>query len=232
MIEGLARIRYTTSHPRDMDATLIAAHRDIETLMPYLHLPVQSGSDRILEAMNRRHGRDLYLRLAEQLRTARPGMALSTDLIVGFPGESDADFEQTMRLVQEVGFAAAFSFKYSPRPGTPAAMMARQVPEADKDARLHALQALLGEQQRTFNAASVGQVVPVLFQEAGRKPGQVLGKSPWLQSVHADGDARLLGRIVDVRLVAAHAVSLSGELVTGDFVSTRSAAAAPVEVAA
>jgi tRNA-2-methylthio-N6-dimethylallyladenosine synthase len=231
-IEGLARIRYTTSHPRDMDAALIAAHRDVETLMPYLHLPVQSGADRILEAMNRRHGRDLYLRLAGQLRTARPGMALSTDLIVGFPGESDADFDQTMRLVQEVGFAAAFSFKYSPRPGTPAAMMARQVPEADKDARLHALQALLGEQQRAFNAASVGQVVPVLFQEAGRKPGQVLGKSPWLQSVHADGDARLLGRILDVRVVAAHAVSLSGELVTGDFASTRGAVAAPVEVAA
>lgn len=231
-IEGLARIRYTTSHPRDMDATLIEAHRDVQQLMPYLHLPVQSGSNRILDAMNRRHGRDHYLGLVEQLRAARPGMALSTDLIVGFPGESDTDFEDTMRLVREVGFAAAFSFKYSPRPGTPASMMARQVPEAIKDARLQALQALLGEQQRAFNTGAVGQVMPVLFQEPGRKPGQLLGKSPWLQSVHAQGDARLLGRIVDVRIVAAHAVSLSGELVIGDFASTRGAAAAPVEVAA
>ncbi|TXL81866.1 tRNA (N6-isopentenyl adenosine(37)-C2)-methylthiotransferase MiaB [Vineibacter terrae] len=231
-IEGLARIRYTTSHPRDMDAALIAAHRDVPALMPYLHLPVQSGADRVLEAMNRGHGRDHYLRLVDQLRAARPDMALSTDIIVGFPGETDSDFDDTMRLVREVGFAAAFSFKYSARPGTPAAMMARQVPEAVRDARLQALQALLGEQQRRFNATLVGHTVPVLFQESGRKPGQLLGKSPWLQSVHADGDARLLGQIVDVRIVAAHAVSLSGEIVVGDFASTRTAAAKPIEVAA
>ncbi|HEX2889653.1 tRNA (N6-isopentenyl adenosine(37)-C2)-methylthiotransferase MiaB [Vineibacter terrae] len=231
-IEGLARIRYTTSHPRDMDAALIAAHRDVPALMPYLHLPVQSGADRVLEAMNRGHGRDHYLRLVDQLRAARPDMALSTDIIVGFPGETDGDFDDTMRLVREVGFAAAFSFKYSARPGTPAAMMARQVPEAVRDARLQALQALLGEQQRRFNGALTGHTVPVLFQEAGRKPGQLLGKSPWLQSVHADGDARLLGQIVDVRIVAAHAVSLSGEIVAGDFASTRTAAAKPIEVAA
>jgi tRNA-2-methylthio-N6-dimethylallyladenosine synthase len=213
-IEGLSRIRYTTSHPRDMDESLIAAHGTVPQLMPYLHLPVQSGSDRVLEAMNRRHGRDLYLRLVERLRAARPDMALSTDLIVGFPGETDADFEDTLRLVREVGFAAAFSFKYSARPGTPAAMMARQIPEDVRDARLQALQALLGEQQRAFNAAAVGRTMPVLFQEHGRKPGQLLGKSPWLQSVHAQGDARLIGAIVDVRIRAAHNVSLSGEIVT------------------
>jgi tRNA-2-methylthio-N6-dimethylallyladenosine synthase len=231
-IEGLARIRYSTSHPRDMDAALIAAHRDVPQLMPYLHLPVQSGSDRVLEAMNRKHGRDDYMRLVEQLRAARPDLALSTDLIVGFPGESDADFEETLRLVRDVGFAAAFSFKYSARPGTPAAMLPRQVSDAVKDARLQALQALLGEQQRGFNAASVGRTMPVLFQEHGRKPGQLLGKTPWLQSVHADGDSRLLGHIADVRIVAAHAVSLSGEIVRGDFASTAAAAARPIEAAA
>ncbi len=213
-IEGLSRIRYTTSHPRDMDDSLIAAHGAVPKLMPYLHLPVQSGSDRVLEAMNRRHGRDLYLRLVERLRAARPDMALSTDLIVGFPGETDADFEDTLRLVREVGFAAAFSFKYSARPGTPAAMMARQIPDDVRDARLQALQALLGEQQRAFNAAAVGRTMPVLFQEHGRKPGQLLGKSPWLQSVHAEGNARLIGSIVDVHIRATHSVSLSGEIVT------------------
>jgi tRNA-2-methylthio-N6-dimethylallyladenosine synthase len=156
-------------------------------------------------------------------------MALSTDLIVGFPGETDADFEDTLRLVREVGFAAAFSFKYSARPGTPAAMMARQVPDDIRDARLQALQALLGEQQRAFNAASVGRRMPVLFQEHGRKPGQLLGKSPWLQSVHAPGDARLIGQIVDVRIAAAHSVSLAGEIVTS---GPASSAVRPVEAAA
>ncbi|TWT15515.1 tRNA (N6-isopentenyl adenosine(37)-C2)-methylthiotransferase MiaB [Reyranella sp. CPCC 100927] len=229
-IDGLARIRYTTSHPRDMDDALIAAHRDVAALMPYLHLPVQSGSDRVLEAMNRKHDRDHYLRLIDQLRTARPDMALSTDIIVGFPGETDRDFADTLALVRDVGFASAFSFKYSPRPGTPAAMLERQVPEAEKDARLQALQALLGEQQRGFNATLVGRTIPVLFQEAGRKPGQVLGKSPWLQSVHASGPARLVGQIVDVHIVGAHAVSLSGEIVTDDIVQT--AVTHPIEVAA
>jgi len=229
-IDGLARIRYTTSHPRDMDDTLIAAHRDVPALMPYLHLPVQSGSDRVLEAMNRKHGRDHYLRLVDQLRTARPDMALSTDIIVGFPGETDRDLADTLNLVREVGFASAFSFKYSPRPGTPAAMLERQVPEAEKDARLQALQALLGEQQRAFNATLVGRTIPVLFQEAGRKPGQVLGKSPWLQSVHVEGAARLIGHILDVRIAAAHAVSLSGEVVTDEIVTMH--ATHPIEVAA
>ncbi|MCW5745443.1 MAG: tRNA (N6-isopentenyl adenosine(37)-C2)-methylthiotransferase MiaB [Alphaproteobacteria bacterium] len=229
-IGGLARLRYTTSHPRDMDNALIAAHRDVPSLMPYLHLPVQSGSDRILAAMNRQHGRDLYLQLVDKLRAARPDMALSTDIIVGFPGETDADFADTLRLVREVGFAAAFSFKYSPRPGTPAALLDRQIPEPIKDARLQELQALLATQQRAFNAAMTGRTVPVLFQERGRKPGQLLGKSPWLQSVHAMGEASLLGRIIDVRILAAHGVSLSGEIVEG--AAAQSAPGVPVGAAA
>ena len=214
-LEGLARIRYTTSHPRDMDEALIAAHRDVPQLMPYLHLPVQSGSDRILEAMNRRHGRDLFLRLVDRLRAARPDLALSSDFIVGFPGESDADFDDTMRLVEEVGFAAAFSFKYSRRPGTPGAALPQQVPEPVKAARLSALQALLGRQAEAFNVSKVGAVVPVLFSETGRKPGQVVGKTPWLQSVYAQGAAGLIGRLAEVRLVEAHANSLAGEIVSG-----------------
>jgi tRNA-2-methylthio-N6-dimethylallyladenosine synthase len=216
-IEGVARIRYTTSHPRDMDDELIAAHGEVPQLMPYLHLPVQSGSDRILEAMNRRHGRDLFLRIVDRLRTARPDLALSSDFIVGFPGESDAEFDDTMRLIEQVGFASAFSFKYSRRPGTPGAAMDDQVPEAVKSARLHALQALLGEQARAFNASKVGQTVPVLFAEPGRKPGQLVGKTPWLQSVYAEGNARLIGRIVEARLTEGHANSLAGEIVTGTY---------------
>ncbi|MBS0524948.1 MAG: tRNA (N6-isopentenyl adenosine(37)-C2)-methylthiotransferase MiaB [Proteobacteria bacterium] len=215
-IEGVARIRYTTSHPRDMDDELIAAHGEVPQLMPYLHLPVQSGSDRILEAMNRRHGRDLFLRLADRLRTARPDLALSSDFIVGFPGESDADFDDTMRLVEQVGFASAFSFKYSRRPGTPGAAMDGQVPETVKSARLHALLVLLADQARAFNASKVGQTVPVLFAEPGRRPGQLVGKTPWLQSVYANGQVRLIGRIVAARLTEGHANSLAGEIVTVD----------------
>jgi tRNA-2-methylthio-N6-dimethylallyladenosine synthase len=216
-IEGVARIRYTTSHPRDMDDELIAAHGEVPQLMPYLHLPVQSGSNRILEAMNRRHDRDLFLRIVDRLRTVRPDLALSSDFIVGFPGESDADFDDTMRLIEEVGVASAFSFKYSRRPGTPGAAMADQVPEAVKSARLHALQALLGEQARAFNASKVGQTVPVLFAEPGRKPGQLVGKTPWLQSVYAEGNARLIGHIVEARLTEGHANSVAGEIVTGSY---------------
>ena len=216
-IEGIARIRYTTSHPRDMDDDLIAAHGEVPQLMPYLHLPVQSGSDRILEAMNRRHGRDLFLGIVDRLRSTRRDLALSSDFIVGFPGESDADFDDTMRLIEQVGFASAFSFKYSRRPGTPGAAMDGQVPEAVKAARLTALQALLGQQARAFNASKVGQTVPVLFAEPGRKPGQLIGKTPWLQSVYADGNARLIGRIVEARLTAGHANSLAGEVVTGAY---------------
>jgi tRNA-2-methylthio-N6-dimethylallyladenosine synthase len=211
-IEGVARLRYTTSHPRDMDDALIAAHGEVPQLMPYLHLPVQSGSDRILEAMNRRHGRDLFLRLVDRLRGVQPDLALSSDFIVGFPGESDADFDETMRLVDEVGFASAFSFKYSRRPGTPGSAMPGQVPESVKAARLAALQALLGRQARAFNASKVGATVPVLFAEPGRKPGQIVGKTPWLQSVYAQGNPRLIGAVVDVRLTEGHANSLAGEI--------------------
>ena len=213
-IDGVARIRYTTSHPRDMDDDLIAAHGAVPQLMPYLHLPVQSGSDRILEAMNRRHGRDLFLGLVDRLRHARADLALSSDFIVGFPGESDADFDDTMRLVDEVGFASAFSFKYSRRPGTPGSAMPDQVPEAVKSARLAALQALLGQQARDFNISKVGTTVPVLFAETGRKPGQIIGKTPWLQSVYAEGNPRLIGHIVEARLIEGHANSLAGEIVT------------------
>jgi tRNA-2-methylthio-N6-dimethylallyladenosine synthase len=214
-IDGVARIRYTTSHPRDMDDELIAVHGEVPQLMPYLHLPVQSGSDRILEAMNRRHGRDLFLRLIERLRERRPDLALSTDFIVGFPGESDADFDDTMRLVEEVGFASAFSFKYSRRPGTPGCAMPHQMPENVKAARLAALQALLGRQARDFNLSKVGATVPVLFAEPGRRTGQIIGKTPWLQSVYAEGTARLIGRIVETRLTEGHANSLAGEIVVG-----------------
>jgi len=216
-IEGVARLRYTTSHPRDMDDDLIRVHGEVPQLMPYLHLPVQSGSDRILEAMNRRHGRDLFLGIVDRLRSVRPDLALSSDFIVGFPGESDADFDDTMRLIDQVGFASAFSFKYSRRPGTPGATLSDQVPESVKSARLAALQALLGRQAREFNASKVGATVPVLFAETGRKPGQIIGKTPWLQSVYAEGNPRLIGRIVDVRLIEGHPNSLAGEIVTGSY---------------
>ena len=216
-IEGVARIRYTTSHPRDMDDDLIAAHGEVPALMPYLHLPVQSGSDRILEAMNRRHGRDLFLGIVDRLRAARPDLALSSDFIVGFPGESDADFDDTMRLIADVGFASAFSFKYSRRPGTPGSSMPDQLPESVKIARLSALQSLLGEQARAFNASKVGLTVPVLFAEPGRRPGQIVGKTPWLQSVYAEGPQRLIGHIVETHLTEGHANSLAGRIVTGGY---------------
>lgn len=216
-IEGVARLRYTTSHPRDMDDDLIRAHGEVPQLMPYLHLPVQSGSDRILEAMNRRHGRALFLDIVDRLRSVRPDLALSSDFIVGFPGESDADFDDTMRLIDQVGFASAFSFKYSRRPGTPGATLQDQVPESVKSARLAALQALLGRQAREFNASKVGATVSVLFAESGRKPGQIIGKTPWLQSVYAEGNPRLIGHVVDVRLIEGHPNSLAGEIVTDSY---------------
>jgi tRNA-2-methylthio-N6-dimethylallyladenosine synthase len=216
-IPGLARIRYTTSHPRDMDEGLIAAHRDVPQLMPFLHLPVQSGSDRILAAMNRRHTAADYLRLVERLRAARPDIALSSDFIVGHPGETAADFRATLDLVRAVGFAQAFSFKYSPRPGTPAAAAPGQVPEAEKDARLRELQALLREQQGAFNADCVGRVVPVLFTGTGRHAGQIAGRSPWLQPVHANGPASLIGRIAEVKITAANPNSLSATLLQQEY---------------
>ena len=210
-IEGLARIRYTTSHPRDMDEALIAAHGEVEALMPYLHLPVQSGSDRILKAMNRGHGADHYLGLVEKIRAARPDIALSTDVIVGFPGERDADFEATLDLVRQVGFASAFSFKYSRRPGTPAAALPGQVAEELKAERLARLNELLDSQQRAFNAAQVGRVLPVLFEKPGRHSGDVVGRSPYLQAVHIRGASDLIGRILPVRIESAAKMSLAGE---------------------
>ena len=211
-VPGLERIRYTTSHPRDMRDDLFDAHRDIAKLMPYLHLPVQAGSDNILAAMNRGHTAGDYRRIIDRLRTARPDIALSGDFIVGFPGETDADFEATLGLVRDVGYASAFSFKYSPRPGTPAAALARQVPEDVKRARLQALQALLDTQARDFNAAQLGRTMPVLFEKAGRKPGQLQGRSPYLQPVVVEAPAHRIGRIAPVTITAIQANSLMGAL--------------------
>ncbi len=211
-IPGLARIRYTTSHPRDMDADLIAAHAEVPALMPFLHLPVQSGSDRILAAMNRRHTAADYFSLVDRLRAARPDIALSSDFIVGHPGETAADFAATLDLIRRVRFAQAFSFKYSPRPGTPASGAPMQVPESEKDARLQELQALLRDQQTAFNASCDGLIIPVLVTGMGRKPGQIGGRSPWLQPVHAIGPASLIGRVVDMTVTAAHPNSLTATL--------------------
>ncbi len=212
-IEGLDRLRYTTSHPRDMDDELIAVHGQVEKLMPYLHLPVQSGSDRILEAMNRRHSADDYRRAVERLRRARPGIALSSDFIVGFPGETDSDFAETLRLITDIGFAQAYSFKYSARPGTPAGTLSAQVPEAVKVERLASLQSLLDAQQEGFNQGSVGQGMPVLLERPGRKTGQLVGRSPYMQAVHVAAPANYLGQIVNVRIAATGPKSLSGRLI-------------------
>lgn len=213
-IPGLARLRYTTSHPRDMDDELIAAHRDLDALMPYLHLPVQAGSDRILKAMNRRHTGADYRRLVDRIRAAKPDIAMSGDFIVGFPGETDADFEDTMAIVRDVGYAQAFSFKYSPRPGTPGAEMDGHVAEAVKDERLQRLQALLTEQQTAFAVSMVGRDTSVLIEKPGRHPGQFVGRSPWLQPVIVDEKAGGIGDIVSVRITKAGPNSLTAE-VTG-----------------
>jgi len=211
-VPGLDRIRYTTSHPRELGDDLIAAHAEVEALMPYLHLPVQAGSDRILRAMNRGHSAATYLKLVEKLRAARPDIALAGDLIVGFPGESEKDFEATLDVVREAGYAACFSFKYSRRPGTPAAAMPGQVPEEVKAERLARLQALLDEQQHAFNAAVVGRTLPVLFERDGRRPGQVVGRSPYLQAVWVEGPASLKGTIAPVRIESSARNSLAGTL--------------------
>ncbi len=212
-VPGIDRLRYTTSHPRDMDDDLIAAHRDCEKLMPFLHLPVQSGSDRILTAMNRQHNADSYLRLIDKLRAARPDLALSSDFIVGFPGETDEDFRATLDLIRKVGFAQAYSFKYSKRPGTPAELMAGQVPEAVATERLAELQALVIEGQLTFNRAQIGQTLPVLFDRSGRRADQWIGRSPFLQSVYTTHATSLIGRIGRVKIVEAGPNSLAGELI-------------------
>jgi len=211
-IPGIARIRYTTSHPRDMDDALIAAHGELDALMPFLHLPVQSGSDRVLKAMNRGHAAEHYLRLVERIRAARPDMALSGDFIVGFPGETDREFEQTLDLVRQVHYAQAFSFKYSARPGTPAAALPGQVSEPVKEERLARLQDLLNEHQSDFNAAQTGRILPVLFERAGRRPGQVVGRSPYLQPVHIEASERLIGTITPVLITHATRGSLTGQI--------------------
>jgi tRNA-2-methylthio-N6-dimethylallyladenosine synthase len=207
----LQRIRYTTSHPNDVTEGLIAAHGEVAKLMPYLHLPVQSGSDRVLKAMNRSHTADSYLRLLDRFRAARPDIALSGDFIVGFPGETEAEFAETLALVDAVGYAAAFSFKYSPRPGTPAATMDDQIAPDVMDDRLQRLQAALGRHSLAFNQASVGKRCEVLVERKGRHPGQWLGKSPWLQSVHFEGDVAI-GDLVAVELAEAGPNSLAGRL--------------------
>ncbi|CTQ54636.1 (Dimethylallyl)adenosine tRNA methylthiotransferase MiaB [Roseibium album] len=214
-IKGLDRLRYTTSHPRDMDDDLIAAHRDLKSVMPYLHLPVQSGSDKILKAMNRRHTRDEYFQLIDRIREAAPDLALSGDFIVGFPGETDQDFEDTMDLIRRVQYGSAFSFKYSQRPGTPGATMDGQVPEDVKSERLAKLQALVSEQQQAFNASRLGMSFDVLLEKKGRNAGQLVGKSPWLQPVQLDAPESLIGSIQAVEIVKIGSNSLFGQLIDG-----------------
>jgi tRNA-2-methylthio-N6-dimethylallyladenosine synthase len=210
-IDGLARIRYTTSHPCDVDDSLIAAHRDLAALMPYLHLPLQSGSDRILAAMNRRHTRADYLRVVDRMRVARADLALSSDFIVGFPGETEQDFRATVDVVEDIGYAGAFSFKYSPRPGTPAATM-RQVPDEMKAERLHRLQAAIDRQRAAFNAACQGRTLDVLLDKPGKRAGQLVGRSPYLQPVQIMAPASCVGEIVAVRITEIGSNSLFGAL--------------------
>jgi tRNA-2-methylthio-N6-dimethylallyladenosine synthase len=208
-IDGLERIRYTTSHPADMTDELIAAHRDVDKLMPYLHLPVQSGSNRILKAMNRSHTAETYLAILDKVRAARPDIALSGDFIVGFPGETEEDFEATLQMVDSVRYASAYSFKYSPRPGTPAAIMEDQIPRDIMDDRLRRLQARIGEHQLAFNRSKVGLHTQILIERHGRRDGQMIGRSPWLQSVHLETDSHP-GDIVDVTLISAGPNSMAG----------------------
>ena len=211
-VEGIERLRYTTSHPRDMTADLIAAHGDLEKLMPFLHLPVQSGADRILAAMNRKHTADDYRRVIRQILAARPDIAISTDFIVGFPGENEDEFTQTLDLVDEIGFAQAFTFKYSPRPGTPAAKLGDQVPEDVKSERLNRLLARMERQQSAFTAGLVGRTLPVLFEKAARGAGQLVGRSPYMYPVTVEAHTGLLGEIAPVLIRTSGPNSLSGEL--------------------
>lgn len=211
-IDGIERIRYTTSHPIDMDDDLIAAHGDVPQLMPFLHLPVQSGSDSMLQRMNRHHKIDLYRAIVEKLLRARTDLKLSTDFIVGFPGETDEEFQATLSFANEMGFVQAYSFKYSARPGTPAAILPGQLSEAVKSERLAALQQVLEANQLAFNEACVDRVLPILFDRPGRKPGQMIGRSPYMQPVHAMVPDHAFGSILDVRIVSARPISLGGEL--------------------
>jgi tRNA-2-methylthio-N6-dimethylallyladenosine synthase len=213
-VPGICRVRYTTSHHNDMSEDLIQAHSEVPALAPYLHLPVQSGSDKMLKSMNRRHGVADYLDIVGRVRAARPDIAFSSDFIVGYPGETDADFDQTLALVRTVGFASSYAFKYSARPGTPAAEMSGQVEEATKARRLTALQELIEDQRQVFNRASVGQRLEVLFEKPGRREGQVIGRSPHMQSVFAEGPRSLIGELTEVEIVAAEPHSLRGRVVS------------------
>jgi len=220
-LDGLKRIRYTTSHPLDMHDELYDAHAEIPQLMPYLHLPVQSGSDRILAAMNRRHDSDTYFRIIDRLREARPNMALSGDFIVGFPGETDRDFADTLNLIDRVNYASAYSFKYSPRPGTPAAGHDDQIDEAVKSERLAGLQQLLASQQQMFNHSKLGEVMDVLIERPASREGQKAGRSPWMQAVHFSEKSGEIGDIIPVKIVAAYQNSLAGERVNTSEASGR-----------
>ena len=213
-IGGIERIRFTTSHPKDMDDDLIQAFADEPKLMPYFHLPVQAGSDKILKSMNRSHTAEEYLDIIARLRAARPDIAISGDMIVGFPGETDADFEATMELVRQVNYASCFSFKYSKRPGTPGAAMFNQIDEGVKGERLARLQALLTDQQVAFNQSMIGKTLPVLFEREGRFEGQLSGRSPYLQAVHCEGPVELIGQIANVEITGATKNALSGRLIT------------------
>ena len=210
-IDALKRIRYTTSHPNDMSDGLIAAHGDEPKLMPFLHLPVQSGNDRVLKAMNRSHSADSYLRIIDRVRAARPDIALSGDFIVGFPGETEAEFEDTLRIVEQVRYAQCYSFKYSSRPGTPAADMDGQIPAEVMDERLARLQALINRHQVEFNAATVGRRTDILLERKGRHPGQLIGKTPWLQSVHVTAPELSIGDMAEVDIISAGPNSLAGQ---------------------
>ena len=215
-LDGLERIRYITSHPRDMDDDLIAAHGDVPQLMPFLHLPIQAGSDRVLKMMNRKHTAAEYLHIIDRLRKVRPDIALSSDFIVGFPGETDKDFEDTLQLVRDVNYAQCYSFKYSPRPGTPAALKEDAIPEDVKSERLARLQELLNEQQYNFNQSSVGQTLPVLLEREGKFEGQYVGRSPYMQAVHVMADNSDFGKIVEVKVDKAFANSLSGAIIKNE----------------
>ena len=213
-VPGIRRMRYTTSHPNDMSEDLIQAHRDVPALAPYLHLPVQSGSDNVLKSMNRRHSVADYLDVVARVRAARPDIAFSSDFIVGYPGETDADFDQTLALVRVVGFASSYAFKYSARPGTPAAEMPGQIDESTKARRLAALQEVIEDQRQAFNRKTIGRRFEVLFEKPGRREGQVIGRSPYMQSVFAEGPRSLIGELVDVEMVAAEPHSLRGRVVS------------------
>lgn len=216
-LDGIERIRYTTSHPSDMEEELILAHGRIEKLMPYLHLPVQSGSNKILKSMNRKHTRESYIETLQKVRALRPDIALASDFIVGFPGETDEDFQDTMNLVRKIQYASAYSFKYSRRPGTPASAMMRQISEEVKDARLKELQELLLSQQAVFNASKIGQKMKVLITEKGRRQGQIMGKSPYLQSVFLEGDESLIGKLVEVEIIGSGPQSLASIIRANEY---------------